>query len=158
MIKIIDQVFVREDSDYVFTYCEAASYVYGEADDYNLPPTGMTHEIKKGSLIYNLFELKTKPFVSNNHSLYRMYINCFAPSENPYFHTDGGSEDITFLYYANKTWDYQEGGETQFVVDNEIYGVTPIPNRMVYFDAGIPHRATSFRDRHRFTVAIKYGV
>jgi hypothetical protein len=50
----------------------------------------------------------------------------------------------------------QEGGETQFIVDNEIYGVTPVPNRMVYFDASILHRATSFRNRHRFTVAIKY--
>ena len=158
MIKIEDQFFIREDSDYIFTYCETASYVYGEVDDYNLPPTGMTHEIKKDSLIYNLFESKTRPFVSNELSLHRMYVNCFAPSENPYFHTDGDSNDITFLYYANKTWNYQEGGETQFVVDNEIYGVTPIPNRMIYFDASILHRAITFRNRHRFTVAIKYGV
>lgn len=47
MIKIVDQPFVREDSDYIFSYCETASYVYGEIDDYNLPPTGMIHNIKK---------------------------------------------------------------------------------------------------------------
>ena len=156
MIKIEDKFLFEDECTNIFSYCETASYVYGEVDDYNLPPTGMTHEIKKDSLIYNLFESKTRPFVSNELSLHRMYVNCFAPSENPYFHTDGDYNDITFLYYANKTWNYQEGGETQFVVDNEIYGVTPIPNRMIYFDASILHRATAFRDRHRFTVAIKY--
>lgn len=158
MINIEDNFLIREDYDLVISYCQNASYVYGETDGYGLPPTGMIHEIEKGSLMYNLFAAKTKPFVSDNLSLYRMYINCFAPSEQPYFHTDGSSDDITFLYYVNKTWDYQEGGETQFIVDNEIYGVTPIPNRMVYFDASIYHRATAFRNRHRFTVAIKYGV
>lgn len=158
MIKIEDNFLTLEDCDYVYSYCEFSSYVYGETDGNELPPTGMTHEIKQDSLIYKLFESKTKPFVGDNLSLYRMYVNCFAPSEQPYFHTDGDSDDITFLYYVNKTWNYQEGGETQFIVNNEIYGVTPIPNRMVYFDASILHRATAFRNRHRFTVAIKYGV
>lgn len=158
MIEIKDQFLCEEDWNYVFSYCENGSYVYGETDGFSLPPTGMTHEIPKNSLIYILLEEKTKSFVSNHHNLYRMYVNCFAPSENPYFHTDGDHGDITFLYYPNKSWDLQEGGETQFVVDNEIYGVTPLPNRMVYFDADILHRATAFRNRHRFTVAIKYGV
>ena len=84
-----------------------------------------------------------------------MYINCFAPNENPYFHTDG--EGVTFLHYANDRFDLQEGGETQFYVDENIYGVIPIPNRLVMFDGRILHRATSFRNGHRFTVAIKYS-
>jgi hypothetical protein len=53
-------------------------------------------------------------------------------------------------------WDVNEGGETQFYIDENIYGITPVPNRMVIFDASILHRATSFRSSHRFTVAIKY--
>jgi hypothetical protein len=158
MIDIKDKFLVKEDVDAVTFYCENASYVYGETDGYDLPPTGMIHEIEKRSSIYKLFESKTKPLVNDNLFLYRMYINCFAPSEQPYFHKDGDPGDITFLYYVNKTWNYQEGGETQFIVNNEIYGVTPIPNRMVYFDASILHRATAFRNRHRFTIAIKYGV
>ena len=158
MIKIEDKFLFEDECTNIFSYCETALYVYGETDGYGFPPTGMTHEIPKSNFIFNLLEEKTRPFVSDKHKLYRIYINCFAPSENPYFHTDGNKGDVTFLYYANKTWNYQEGGETQFVVDNEIYGVTPIPNRMIYFDASILHRATAFRYRHRFTVAIKYGV
>ena len=84
-----------------------------------------------------------------------MYINCFAPSENPYFHIDGES-GMTLLYYPNIEWSINDGGETQFYIDENIYGITPIPNRMVIFDASIFHRATTFRNTHRFTVAIKY--
>ena len=44
----------------------------------------------------------------------------------------------------------------KFYINNDIYGITPVPNRMVVFDANIQHRATTFRNDHRFTVAIKY--
>ena len=91
----------------------------------------------------------------SNMKLYRMYINCFAPNENPYFHTDG--EGLHFYIMRMIEWNLQEGGETQFYVDENIYGVIPIPNRLVMFDGMILHRATSFRNDHRFTVAIKYS-
>jgi len=157
VIKILDEFLSKEDFDYVLNYCQECSYNYGEVDSDDLPPTGMVHEIPETKLIYKLFESKTQKLVSGLN-LYRMYINCFAPSENPYFHTDGDSGDITFLYYPTQSWQLDDGGETQFLVDNEIYGVTPVSNRMVYFDASIPHRATTFRDKHRFTLAIKYGI
>ena len=66
-------------------------------------------------------------------------MNCFAPSETPYFHTDG--KGITFLYYPNLEWNLQDGGETQFYVDGNILGVPPAPNRLVMFDGEIVHRA-----------------
>ncbi len=48
------------------------------------------------------------------------------------------------------------GGETQFLIDDEIRGILPFPNRLVYFDANILHKATSYRTGHRFTLALKY--
>ena len=53
-------------------------------------------------------------------------------------------------------WDLQEGGETQFYINDDIYGITPVPNRIVIFSANIKHKATTFRNNYRFTVAIKY--
>ena len=50
-----------------------------------------------------------------------------------------------------------EGGETQFLISNEIKGILPIPNRMVIFNGLIYHKATSFRNQHRYTIAIKFG-
>lgn len=157
MIEIVDRFLSKEEFDYVLNYCESASYTYGEVDSYGLPPTGMVHQISEIEDIYKLFKSKTEKLVSGIE-LYRMYINCFAPSENPYFHTDGDRSDITFLYYPTTRWELNDGGETQFLVNNEIYGVTPVPNRMIYFDASVLHRATAFRNKHRFTIAIKYGT
>ena len=87
----------------------------------------------------------------------RMYVNCFASSENPHFHIDG-DYGITMLYYVNDEWDIEMGGETQFLIDDEIRGVLPFPNRLVYFDANILHKATSYRSGHRFTLALKYTL
>ena len=116
----------------------------------------MVHNILESEKIYSLFESKLSvvPFIKGRE-LYRMYVNCFAPSENPYFHTDG-EDGYTFLYYPQKDWKLDDGGETQFIIDNNLYGILPEPNRMIMFEANIPHRATTFRDRYRFTVAIKY--
>lgn len=160
MIQVIDNFLSQEEFNFVFDYSKHALYAYGETDDINLPPRGLVHNITKSKKIYKLFENKTKEFVPN-HSLYRMYINCFAPLENPFFHIDCPDEEdddeITFLYYPNETWHLDDGGETQFFIDKRIYGIAPIPNRLVYFNANLLHKATSFRDRHRFTIALKYG-
>jgi hypothetical protein len=156
MIEIKDNLLEAEQYLYVLNYCQRAKFTWGETDDYNLPPTGMVHEIDETELIYQVFRSKTQEIVPNLN-LHRMYVNCFAPSENPYFHIDWEDKGaVTFLFYPTEGWNYDDGGETQFIVDDEIYGVTPVPNRLVYFDADIPHKATSFRDRHRFTLAVKY--
>jgi Rps23 Pro-64 3,4-dihydroxylase Tpa1-like proline 4-hydroxylase len=158
-INVYDNFLSKEEYQFILDYCFSASYCYGESDSPLTKPTGMVHNVYNTEQIdfFNLFESKIKEKFSSvieSKELYRMYINCFAPSENPYFHTDG--EGYTFLYYANDTWDIDDGGETQFFIDNNLCGITPIPNRLVYFDASILHKATSFRDKHRFTVAVKY--
>ena len=117
----------------------------------------MIHNINSDESIYNLLESKIRDACDSvkGMDLYRMYINCFAPSENPYFHVDG--DGLTFLYYiTNHVWGPNDGGETQFLIDNEIKAVLPISNRLVGFDGNILHRATPFRDKHRFTLAAKF--
>jgi len=157
MIEVFDNFLSQEEFNFVLEYCKSSVYAYGEIDSENRPPTGMVRSISKTESIYNLFETKLKGLVTNL-KLYRMYINCFAPSENPYFHHDGNNEEVTFLYYPNETWDLNDGGETQFFIDERLYGILPIPNRLVAFNASLLHKATSFYDRHRFSVAIKYGI
>jgi Rps23 Pro-64 3,4-dihydroxylase Tpa1-like proline 4-hydroxylase len=173
-IKVIDNFLSDTDFSYVVDYCKNASYFYGESDDYgNIPTgenigkyvTGMVHEIlpainsenKILTLIHNscFFQFsELKQF-----HLRRMYVNCFAPGEHPRFHIDtpeNVSQLYTCLYYVNEHWDLDEGGETQFYVDNLIYGIPPIPNRMIIFDGSLMHRATSFKNYHRFSIALKY--
>lgn len=146
----------NHEHQYVYDYCLNASYTYGEKDGTSTPETGMVHNISEDREIYSLFRNRIEQSDSGlvNRKLYRMYVNCFAPTENPYFHIDG--QGVTLLYYPQLEWDLNDGGETQFYVDGNIYGITPEPNRIVIFDASILHRATTFRNKHRFTVAIKY--
>lgn len=155
-IKYDDNFLSQNDYERVLNYCLNADYCYGERDNINLSPTGMVSNIDERDDIYQLFQssLESKCSFLKNMKLYRMYINIFAPTENPYFHRDG--EGITFLYYVTDNWNLQDGGETQFYVDGNILGVPPVSNRLVMFDGMIEHRATSFRDKHRFTIAIKY--
>ena len=156
-IKIVDNFLSQKDFFNVSDFCKKATFNYGETDNPDTPPTGMVHNIVESSFIFNIFKRKTDAIVKDDLTLDKMYINCFAPCENPYYHFDSSdSKCITFLYYANKEWKLNDGGETQFFIDEEIKGVVPKPNRMVYFNSSIFHKATSFRDKHRFTVAIKY--
>lgn len=159
--KISDNYFTDREHKFIYEYCLNCAYSYGETDNVETPPTGLIHNIPETEELYPLIELRIKKSMAEDFSkyeIYRMYINCFAPLENPYFHTDGEEGDLTFLYYPNNEWQVDEGGETQIYDGEIIKGYPPIPNRMIVFDAALLHRATCFRNSHRFTIAIKYKL
>lgn len=175
-INVRDDFLSNDDLEYTDYYCQNAPYYYGEKDDpfKCRPTTGMVNEIysddgkfQMGSEQRKIFDIFTKKIESEfeevkNSVLNRMYVNCFASSENPYFHIDtalpSDKNYYTFLFYANDRTEYDidDGGETQFYFNKTIYGITPIRNRLICFDSSILHRATPFRDRHRFSIALKY--
>tara|TARA_B100002019_G_scaffold289549_1_gene305401 strand:+ start:1666 stop:2166 length:501 start_codon:yes stop_codon:yes gene_type:complete len=160
-VMVSDDYFTPREHKFIHDYCLRCNYSYGEVDNDNTPPTGLVHEIPPTHEIYPLIEMRIKKSMAEDapkYNLYRMYVNCFAPSENPYFHTDGKEGDLTFLYYPNTEWEVDDGGETQIYVGDIIQGYPPIPNRMVLFDASLLHRATCFRDKYRFTIAVKYQL
>ena len=159
MLQVFDNFFDTED-DFLFVVktCQESNYKYGEKDYEELKfPTGLISNIDRNSKLWKLVEnqIQNKIFVVKYKQIHRMYVNCFAPTENPYFHKDGHS-GYTLLFYPTIDWNLDEGGETQFIINNEIKGVLPIPNRMIAFNANILHKATSFRSKHRFTLAVKY--
>ena len=157
MIKIVDGFFNEKVHKNLWEYCNNVSYRIGEKDNLDTPPTGATFEIKKNNTLLNYLDQSLKKKFNELKGLecFRCYINCFSPNENPYFHYDN-DKGYTCLFYPNLEFEIEEGGETQFLIDNKIEGVLPIPNRMVLFDAYLHHKATSFRSQHRFTIAIKY--
>ena len=162
MVEVIDNFLSEPEFNAVSTYCRNVPYMFGEGDNDGMMPTGMTHHVDDRSGIFKLLDDRTSKLMSKypHAYIFRMYVNCFAPSENPYFHidTDDDSDGVTMLYYPNESWKPDDGGETQLYIDGEIRGIVPKPNRLLYFDAKILHRATTFRDRHRFTLAIKYTL
>ena len=154
MITTEDNFLTTEENKFVLDYCLSAKFRYGTTDNPSTPPIGMVSDILSGSEMYKFFQSKVERYL-NGLKIYWVTVNVFAPEEIPYFHTDC-DEGVTFIYYPNMKWDKDDGGETQFLMKDDLYGVLPIPNRMVVFSANLLHRATSFRNDHRFTVAIKY--
>ena len=168
-IKVFDNFLDKDEEKSVLEYVSKSSFIWGEIDDKGLPTTGMCHDIPEEQNIYRLFDIKVRESyrpIRKSH-LYRMVINCFAPREIPYFHIDGDT-GMTFIYYIGSSsldlipssgdkWEYNDGGETQIIVNDEIKGILPLPNRLVGFDANLIHRATPFRDKHRFTLAVKFN-
>jgi len=155
MIEVIDNFLSKENFEWFLKFAtKQAPYWAGAKDNKHTIPTGMVSNVKLDSEPVQWFKDKLN---FDNLKVCEAYINCFAPGENPYFHIDR-KDGITVLYYLNnEEWNKDDGGETQFLVDGEIRGILPVPNRIVYFDANIQHRATSFRKSHRFTFALKYG-
>ena len=89
-------------------------------------------------------------------SLASRSLGSLAPDEKAFFHIDGNC-GITCLFYVNSDYDVDDGGETQFILNNTGVNILPLPNRLSFFDATILHKATSFKNKHRFTIAVKYS-
>lgn len=157
MINYIDNFLTAQEHQKVYEYCLSASYHYGEIDYPGHPPTGMSSNINGHEWIYKLFKrriLETFEFLQPLE-LYRMHLNVFAPGEHANYHIDR-EHGYTLLYYPNLEWSLNEGGATEFNLEEQLQGIHPVPNRIAIFDSNIWHRATSFRSTHRFTVAIKF--
>jgi hypothetical protein len=157
MVELVENYLSDQDHAQIWKYCVNVGYNVGEKDSPDTPLAGIVHRMSLDSPICSILSapLSKHPLLESK-SIYRCYINCFIPNENPYWHRDG--RGITCLYYPNLRYDdINEGGETQFLIQgNEITGILPRPNRMILFDGMIQHRATSFRTKYRYTIALKY--
>ena len=168
-LSIYDDLFSDEE---VQTYRDILLYncpfTYGEIDGPGTLPSGVvcdfTMIMESGGYIDTVIKkilnnLLNKIYEKNEFlkefKLYRTYLNLFIPKENTCFHIDG-EDTITCLYYINPKLEFNEGGETQFMINDEIRGIRSIPGRLVTFDGGLLHRATSFKSQPRLTLAFKF--
>ena len=156
-MKIVDSFLDKKDFTVVYDYCYSSKYSYGEQDNPDTPVTGMITEIDQTHIVWSIVEsaIVKKHLKPDNLNISRMYINCFAPGEIPYYHRDESM--WTFLLYINKFIDINNGGETILLdEDNNMIGILPLQNRLLKFKGNLLHKATSNRYDHRFTLAIKY--
>lgn len=152
-IEIYDNFFDDDVSKSIFEYCKTVNYKFGEYDKFSIYPDGFVYDISKVENVYKLIfnKIEEKFKVSSYLEIYRMNINTFPTT----YHSDHKC-GYTFLYYVGDFFDMTNEGETQFLFENFIYGVSPIPNRMVRYPSNIRHKATKFVEGNRFTLASKY--
>ena len=98
------------------------------------------------------------PTQINGQKLFRNQINCFLPGLPTQFHIDHESKDaITLIYYLNPTYELDEGGCTELLIDGEIAGIRPITNRALIFNSTILHRGVTYKSQTRFTIGLLYA-
>jgi hypothetical protein len=154
MIKVYDNFLGHFEQQKLLKFVQRLPYRVGERDRHDTPPVGIVCDLNNTDII--LPQKIEEQLNRSMTSIHRCYVNCFTPGEDPFFHIDG--DCTTFLYYVNDQVDIEEGGETQFLADDHIYGVPYITDRLVEFDGKLTHKATSFRSFYRFTIAIKYST
>ncbi len=155
MIKIYDNFLSEKERQEIYDFCKKQSYHRGEVDRPDCPPTGLVSDLNNQDIINKLM----KQVTNEKKDMFRTYINLFIPNEKPYYHQDNNDPNYkTCIYYVNtdKINYIDEGGETYFIQNDFIKGVSFVSGRMVLFNSNIIHKATSFRNRDRYTIAIKY--
>jgi len=125
--------------------------------DYRALNTMKFFENEKSKVIHSYIPEK-------DFKVFNSYVNLGVRGDQHETHVDyywenGGK---TLLYYVNKEWHRNWGGETVFFDDNgeEIEYISPfVPGRVIIFDSDIPHLAkeqSCLGSLYRFTLAIKY--
>jgi len=163
-IEIIDNILSEKQKYEIFKYVKEAKYIFGIADSLDGKPSGLSHQDDLPDdflkIINNDLFPRIKNWDLNKYYLCKTVVNLFIPGETPNFHKDL-LDGITILYYCNLNYDVDDGGETYFINmdDNTtLTGIMPIPGRFVIFDGNILHRASSFNNKHRFTIALQYAL
>jgi hypothetical protein len=151
-IKVYDNFLGKEKQKQVLNFLETLTYQHGEQDREDTPPIGQTCDLVNNEL--DLPASIQKKLGRNISDVRRFYVNRYQAKELPYWHDDG--ECTTFLYYPCNVDNIDEGGETQFLLDNRILAVPYKPDRLIEFNGRIPHKATGFRSYERYTIAVKY--
>jgi len=153
--EIIDHKIDNKED--IYKEVSSLPYFFGEKDNANDEPTGLTSELKKESISFqSIYNFISQHPLLKDKEIHRTYVNLFIPRENANYHPDGLS-GYTLLYYANLDYDYNEGGETKFLQENNtVFSVLPVPGRIVVFSAKYIHSASSYKNKHRFSIAFKF--
>jgi len=171
-MKIFDDVWSPPHLNELVLDVKNMLYMYGEVDNVDLPPTGMSTGDYLGTKIFHALWEFCEKYVPEVHGciLKRSHANIFAPREQAYYHVDDENDDAwTFMFYANNNWDINDGGETKFIINKQekgnlegtgdyptIWAIPPIPGRMLIWKSNILHTATPLRNEHRFTPTFKF--
>jgi len=156
-IEIYDDLVSVGDQRKFLSECNRLGYNVNAWDESPADASGASASVSIHSYMHNKLMMIIGNNIMSVEGLqpYDCYVNCFFPNENPNWHIDNDSDKSrTLIYYAN-TNDFNEGG-TEFLGENTVMSVLPKAGRIVVFPGNYKHRATSFRDKKRFTIAFKY--
>jgi hypothetical protein len=104
------------------------------------------------------------PHLAGDSSIYSVYVNLGLPWDDCGVHADHffAKRGKTLLYFVNKDWKQDWGGETIFFDQQGVeivYSQSYTPGKVLIFDSDIPHVARPQAlagPSYRFTLAVKF--
>lgn len=156
-MKIIDTCMPYIEVKSIYNYClsDRKTY-YLDFDEERSKLNAVASKLEQDD---QLFQKMYKIIQKHDDSLLlsklqRAGINLYLPNTKMYYHADGPV--TTALFYINPKSSLEDGGETQFLINDEMVSVMPKPGRLVIFDGAIRHAATSFLNIPRVTLFFKF--
>lgn len=173
LITVIDGLFTRAEIEGLYVNACSQPYYLANTNQFDiqgLQDKKLKCDIDEGFLAQTRFyadgrkEVLDQYFGDADYKLYKSYINCGIKGDSHECHTDTyyQNQGKTLLYYANRDWEPNHGGETIFYDEDKqeiVYICGFKPGRIVIFDSDIPHsaRPQSFDGpNYRFTLALKF--
>lgn len=169
-IVCIDQFLEKSEVNEMADFFEHAPYRRNEFDTLKTAEIRqwVYHLDKKEVAAFDTGSVRktvTDHFGYKKISLDRAYCNAISYGDVCFTHIDRKKEtpSISVLFFANKNWKKDWGGEILFFNKNDdaIFAITPKPGRIVLFHGHLKHRAgIPQRNCHesRKTFLIKYFV
>lgn len=164
IIDIYDNIFSSAMKSYHEGFLLESKYTLGSGSNNKLHKTFFQVIFSKEDFENFKFE---NEFLSHRLKKYELD-KCWAIASSPlstyYFHIDDHDEhNLTLLYYANRQWNRDWGGETLFANDDgecEL-AVEYKPGRVVIFDSTIEHKPGSIAmeaDEFRFVFVVHFKL
>mgnify|MGYP001565200981 CR=1 FL=1 len=158
MIQVADNMFTPNEINLFLSevYHLAYNIKSGDTDDF---PSGAAGVVQTDSLLYATIKraiFKLWPELQEQE-LYDCHTNCFWPGEHTAFHKDNPADgSVTVIYYCDDN-EWNEGG-TEILNEDEktVECILPVPGRIMRMSGNKLHRATSYRNKQRLTIAFKF--
>jgi len=164
-ICVYDNVFDLAYRQQIYNFIQSSLFQIGWAD-------GVIVENKKHMFLHSAYSeedlerlgyleaLKATPVKAelDGYKVSKAVVNLSTPSDVNFVHAH--PEDKVLLYYANLEWHDGWHGETLFYgekLDNIVFASPYTPNRIISFDAKIPHTIrpqSHISAYYRFTFAL----
>lgn len=162
MIELYQDVLTWEEHVHVYNILTTGSWIFGRfSKDLTDGYTFWYADLNDNKFFTEDFVNKIRQRTNKNLKLKNVYANGQTYGLPGKLHKDTDDENCwTFLYYANLKWEYDWGGATVWVMEDDCQqSAVPIPNAGILFKSTILHcgnEPTRFCKDLRITIAFNF--
>lgn len=157
-VVVIDNLFTLKEIEYIHEYFlrfDGWQFIFDDSPEDDTATYSLGRAIDQPN--FGEFENFCIDYAFKRAGLpipkfHRCVYNAFRFGDAPGIHVDGEHLDaLSFLVYGNCEWNHSWGGETVFMLNDEISDIViPKPGRCVIFPGLVPHGAKPLARNHRY--------